>query len=422
MKPAVTAATLAICLIFLIFRFWLAVNAKHGDMYNNLDWGAIAVDHGLSGFYDLPKAVWPHSAPNQPAGSIYLHTASVVMDRSVDKIIKRLNDQIPAFPSKLVWWWEWNGSLVTIKYFSILADFIIAAAILVLARHIQRPRTGLLVALAYLVNPALWYNSSFWGQTDSVVAALSLTSLVLLAGRRLAWSPVFLGLSLSVKASWAPILPFYILYYWLNHRSRLLTLLLIPAVVVLAFAPFHPHPDLPGWLSSLYLHRILPGETAFITVLAFNFWNLLFGPYGVPHTIPLFGIPANILGWAAVALLAAPLTIRLVKTPRFTDFVWASALLFFAVFLFAPKMIHRYLYPVFPLLHLALLFDRRRFWLAAALAVMSGLYLINLYYRWWAPGSILLESLYTDRLMKLISVAYLAVFILLYKHSVHAKV
>ena len=422
MKSTVVTATLIVCSLLLLFRFWLAVNAKHGDMYNNLDWGTIAVDRGLSGFYDLPKTAFPHSRPNQPAGSIYLHAASILLDRAVMRLTYRINTAVSVFPSPLVWWWEWNGSLVTIKFFSIMADFIIAAVILSFARHFHSLKIGVLAALAYLANPALWYNSAFWGQTDSVVAALALISISLLFFRRPFLSVFFLALSLITKASWAPLLPLYGLYLWRTDRRHLWALGLIPAVLLLGFLPFHPHLDIPQWTASLYTHRILPGESAFITVLAFNFWNLIFGPYGVPHTTPLWGIPANLIGWFLVGLAALLLGIRLVKRPTIPVFIWASALLFFAVFLFAPKMIHRYLYPVFPLFYLSLVTTSHRRLLAISLLVISALYLVNIYSLWCAPGIDWLKPFYTPQLMQFISLAYLAVFgILFVRRGSYAK-
>lgn len=53
-------------LLLFVFRLFLSTQSKHGDMYNNLDWGRIAVEHGLVNFYELPKIVWPHLVPTNP--------------------------------------------------------------------------------------------------------------------------------------------------------------------------------------------------------------------------------------------------------------------------------------------------------------------------------------------------------------------
>jgi len=392
-------------------RIFLAVNAKHGDMYNSLDWGYGAAKYGLAGFYDLPKEVWPHSRPNQPPGSIYLHLASVELSMVLDKVINGLNNHVPIFPSKLVWWWQWNGELVTIKLPPIISDFALVGAILAVGRMTKRVKTGLVVAGAYLLNPALWYNSAFWGHTDAVVAALAVWSLVTLWQKRTLLSPILLGLCFITKASWLFIVPIYVLYFWLNYRQKFYQILASPLVMVLVSLPFHSNLlTFVPWFWNLYIHRILPGDYTWITIIAFNFWNLVFAPSGVYYKTPFLGLPANLVGGAIVFIVLVVLAWHLTRQPRPSTMAWVSMLLAYAVFLFAPKMASRYLYPAFPLLSLSLVFAQRAKWLWLAYIIMSGCYLINLYYLWWAPGNIWLQSLYTDQAIKIVSVAYLSVF------------
>lgn len=401
--------------VFLLLMFgWriiLAVSAKHGDMYNSLDWGYGATKYSLAKFYDLPQQFWPHSRPNQPPGSIYLHLASVEFSMLVGKLINWLNIQVPLFPSKLVWWWEWNGELVAIKLPPIIADFTIVAAILTLGQMTKKYKTSLVVAFAYLVNPALWYSSAFWGHTDAVVAALSIWSFVTLFQKRLVLSPLLLGLSFVVKASWLFIVPFYVLYFLITYRQKIYLILLFPTVMLLVSWPFHPHIlSLIPWFWDLYVHRILSGDYTFITILAFNFWNLVYGPSFVSLKTLFLGVQVNIMAWTIVFIFLSILGIRLFKNPKPWVFTWTSMLLSFAVFLFAPKMIHRYLYPVFPLVSLSLIFAKRAKLIWVAYIVMSACYLANIYYKWWAPGSLWLQSQYTDFNTKIISVIYLLIF------------
>ncbi len=79
--------TVTALVLLLIFRLWLATQSKHGDMYNNQDWGKGAITYGLSVFYELPKEAWTHSRPNQPPGSILLHAASYLLDTNINQLI-----------------------------------------------------------------------------------------------------------------------------------------------------------------------------------------------------------------------------------------------------------------------------------------------------------------------------------------------
>jgi len=400
--------------VMFVLRLWLAVNAKHGDMYNSLDWGYGAAKYGLVNFYDLPKEVWPHSRPNQPPGSIYLHLSAVSLSILTDKLIDFANLKVPAFPSKLVWWWDWNGELLTIKLPSIVADFAIVAAILTLGKMIHRYKASLVIAIVYLINPALWYSSAFWGHTDAVVSALVIWSFITLFQKRTVLSPVLLALSIFIKASWIFIGPFYLIYYLIHFRHKWYNLIVAPLVVLILTLPYHHNIfTLVPWFYDLYVHRFLPGDYTWITILAFNFWNLVFAPSSVELTTLFLGVPAFIIAWGLVLFFLIILGKKLLSNPTPKTFVWVSMLFSFAVFLFAPKMIHRYLYPAFPLLSLCLVFMKRAKVAWIAYIIMSVCYLINMYYKWWAPGNKWLESLYTDPATKVISVIYLGVFAVL---------
>ena len=67
-------------LLVLLFlaRLWLAVHAKHGDMYNNLDWGQGAATHQLAEFYDClrkPGLIAVPTSPQAVFSCIWLHTS-----------------------------------------------------------------------------------------------------------------------------------------------------------------------------------------------------------------------------------------------------------------------------------------------------------------------------------------------------------
>jgi hypothetical protein len=399
--------------LFLCFfwRIWLAQNAKHGDMYNNLSWGQGAAQYGLSGLYELPQKYWSHSRPNQPPGSILIHLYSIYLSTSVSKIISYANTNIQIFPSKLVWWWEQNGDLISIKFPSILADFLIVAALLHISRTFRRAKTGIAVSIIYLIHPAFWYNSSFWGQTDPIIAGLSLTSIAFLFSGQPLLSTCFLGLSLTTKASWAPFVPLYLLYFFIKYTKRWFYLVAAPLVALAISLPFHPSLDLPFWLTNLFLTRILPGEYGSLSVNAFNFWHLIFGQALIPEATHFLAVPANIIGTIIVSTTLLICLIKLYKNPTPKAFLYLSSLIFYSTFLFASRMHERYLYPFFPLLAaLIVIKPGRILWFIFLCAPF--IYLCNLYYQWWAPGIPALVSLFTPAFTKSLSFAYLLVFAL----------
>ncbi len=392
-----------IFILLLVFRLWMATLAKHGDMYNNWDWGETAVKSGPQRVYELPKEAWPHSRPNQPAGSILLYMASFRLNSKVDYLIKTINLKVTWFPSRVVWWWEDHGQLVSIKLPSILADFAIAWAILALGKLYGVPVMSKKIALIYLINPALWYNSSFWGQTDSLVASLALWSIIFLFQRRLSWSAIFLGLSLATKASWLPILPLYVVWWLRHHLPKLYLLALAPLIVIGLFLPFHFHGDLPLWLYNLYSQRILPGESNFATVSAFNLWHLVFGQRLVPDSF----WSVNLIGAVVCGLIVAYAMVALWRRATPQKFLYWNLVIFMSVFLFASRMHERYLYPAFGLLSALGLFSS---WVGGGYLVLSLTYMLNMYYGWWAPSLPQVMAWYTPTFTKMVSGVNLAVW------------
>lgn len=59
-----------------------------------------------------------------------------------------------------------------IKIWAVLFDFIAAAFIYLIGRKYNKVKLGLLLAALYVLNPAIVFNSSVWGQFDGITAAL----------------------------------------------------------------------------------------------------------------------------------------------------------------------------------------------------------------------------------------------------------
>ncbi len=401
---------IVINLLFIVlfgFRFYLAFHAKHGDMYNNISWGRMAYRlESLAVYYELPKEVWSHSRPNQPPGSILLHLASENIFNSISQMIKWSNDKIQTFPSKLVWFWQDHGELISIKIFSILADFALAFLLF--------KAGGKGMALIYLVSPPMWYNSSFWGQTDPIVAALSLWSLYLLIKGRLASSTILLGLSLITKASWAPLTLFYLIYFIKNYPRKIYNLLFGCFVALIVSWSFHPELNILSWLVNLFLTRILPGETALATVGAFNLHHLIWSQM-VNHWF------SEILALIILVPLIIYSSINVIRKAKPVNLLYWSSLLFWAFFLFNTKMHERYLYPVFPLLSYLLVLKPNLKLLIIYLLV-SLIFLFNMYYMWYAPTIPWLIGLYTPGVLNFVSLANIILFLAFFKlKSSYAK-
>lgn len=406
--------TLLLVLILVSGRIWLTTNTKHGDLHNGWNWAQNVTRLGVVGFYDLPKEVFfPQSRPNQPAGSVYLYTWSYWFNTAADSTFKSVNEKVSLFPSQIVWWWERWGDVVSLKLPSVVGDLAIYAAILYWGKKMKKLKLANMVGIVYLLNPALWYNSSLWGQNDCIVAALAIWSIILLFEKKLVWSGVLLGISLATKASWAPLGLLYLIYAWKKYSFQAIKMVAVPVAVLALFWPFHPQVDLPIWLTRLYMQRILPGESPFVSVNAFNFWQLIYGYDQIVDSLH----HANLVGMAIVALLAIKTGYQLWRKATEEQLLYLMLVLYFGIFLFATRMHERYLYPLFPLMSL-LLVGGYKIW--KQYTVLSVTYLINLYSQWWAPTVPALVSIFTPNFTRLVSIVNLITFGSILKTKRHA--
>ncbi len=108
--------------------------------------------------------------------------------------------------------------------------------------------------LFLLFNPFLLYFTTAWGQFDSLVALLTLFSLVLISKQHVFTSAFVLALAISLKPTPVPVVLAVMVYLWGKPWQRLMRYLVIfilgmVAFCVLPFFIFHwdANPILHGW-------------------------------------------------------------------------------------------------------------------------------------------------------------------------------
>jgi len=381
---------ISIFLVALLLRLSLIFVAYHGDLNNNISWGQLAAERGLAGFYE--GLDWSYSAPNQPPLTILMFAATSVIWQAVENASWWLNNNFPIFPSPFIWFWESWGMTLLVKLPSILADLGIGWLIYKYLLK-KKKKLAILITTIWLFNPIIWYNSSIWGQTDSIVNLLGLISVFALLRKNIYIFIVFFVLSLLFKGSlaiFAPILIFVALKQRHTVTKWLNSAFLAFATVLLTSVWFYPHVDFFFWLQKLYLERIFPGEIGYLTANAFNFWWLVDSGKTL-DSITYLGLSARVWGFAGIIGSMGAIGYWLRK--KFSDkriflsFIFLSL----AVFLFMTRIHERYLYPFFPYATILLSFIPG---VAIPYIVLSITHLLNLYHLFWAPSFAPLEALY----------------------------
>lgn len=227
--------------------------------------------------------------------------------------------------------------VVLYKLPAILADLATGFLIYRILSKYKKEKLGILGAVIYLFNPAIFANSALWGQVDSLTALASIAAIYLL-DINLPASAAVLSVGTLIKPQAAFILP-VILIIFLKQKKKIIDLLLYCftglAVFILGFVPFSN-----GNLFQFILGRLSlsAGQYPYTSINAFNFWGL-FG----------FWRPDNLyFQFAAYILIVGVATFLGIKYSKEKLFPYLLiSFVFSASFFFFTRMHERHLLPVF---------------------------------------------------------------------------
>lgn len=162
---------------FILRIILMLFSASHPDIGNHVDWGNRFFEYTPKNFYTAE--IWSVSKPNQPFGSIYLFAVVSKIYKSLMSFSWYLNNNFPIFPSKLILIFESSLHHWLLKIPFIAADIVIAFIIYKIGQK-YFSKKSLLAAGLFLFNPVVIYNSTIWGQTDSLINLLALAGIFLL--------------------------------------------------------------------------------------------------------------------------------------------------------------------------------------------------------------------------------------------------
>lgn len=367
-----------------ILRLGISLLAEHGDVINYYYWAKDIFFHGLSGFYEreIPNAM----RPTYPPVTSYLFFGAAALHELLWKIFWFINIKVPSFPSNFIFWWESvRGWYFINKLPAILADSGIIYLLYLFGKKLKNEKIGFWAAAVFAFNPVIFYNSSLWGQTDSIYALFMLLGFYLLfLQKSVHLSIISYTLSLLTKPNPVFALPVF-LFYWLkkvNLRKILISLLVLVSLVLILYYPFHTQGTVP-WVIDFY-RRSLGGELNYLVANSFNLWSLFFGFDNRPDTVKFLGLPAYFVAYALFIIFLIWIIAFLYKnkSKKALTALFAGALLSFAAFLFLPRMHERYFYPVLVLLIPVVAMNKR---LRNIYFALSFIHLVNLFHFWWVP-------------------------------------
>jgi len=406
-----------ILILAILMRVVFAFSVWHPDLNNHIDWGIRFFEYGPAKYFAPETNVWSFTWPNQPPGTIYMFAGARILFEWLFSFFWFLNVKISVFPSGIITFFEKALYPAILQLPAILADFGIAWVIYKVVKKMKNEKLAIFGALIYLFNPVVWYNSSVWGQYDSVINFFALLSFYLLMEKKLKWAILFFALSIYTKASLLIFAPIFLLVALkrFSFKKVISSSFLTIVAIGLATLPFSSGEPF-SWLYNLYNKKIFVQQLHVITANAFNLWTGIAGIHERPDSLMLGPLAYKTWGTLLFAVSYIPALFVVWKKKSGKAIFWALSIVAFSSFMLMTNMHERYLYPLFPVLTILMVQDkslRKIYW---GIVIIS---LLNLYNFWWTPRIDLIVNFlsFGDRLMpRILGFVNFGFFVYLYRY------
>jgi Gpi18-like mannosyltransferase len=378
-------------LVGLILRIIIAplIEGHPSDISCFKSWANIAASQGLLNFYKTDMFV------DYPPGYIYvLYVCGYI------KNLFSLDFNSAAF-------------ITLLKVPAILSDIIFSIIIFRLGKKPLGAAIASIIAVLYVFNPAVLFNSAIFGQIDSLFALLIFMAIVFAFKDRLIIASVIFAVALSVKPQaliFTPIGIYVLIEKTIQSKSlktaglSILSMILTFIVIIL---PFSTEQNF-SWIFNLYGKSL--SSYQYGSVNAFNLFAFL-GANGVNENNILFLFSYKIWGYISTIVIVISSVFLYFKSRHKSKPFFIAILIMAAFFVLSSRMHERYIFPVFGLALLNYIYtkDKRFLFLFVGFSLTAFLnqaLLIDLIFTkqsFWFPSNDL-----TMRALSLINVALLA--------------
>ena len=326
-------------LLAAAFVFRLLFIPTHGFKYDfdaYANWATLLATHGPIAMY--------HALPNPPVdyppGYLYVLWAAGLVHAAIG-----------------------GGVLVMralIKIVPIVADLVVIAFCYRAARRFASERAAFILAGIVAFAPPLWFDSAFWGQSDSVPTAFLFGAIFALENGAVIAGLALYTIAIITKPQGLAIAPaVLVLCERAGDRVRRFALglfasLAIAYVATLPFTLARDPVSVFSFLLSTYANGV--AVAPYTTNGAFNLYTLITSYHQNDATL-VFGIPYHVFGVALVALLVLIITFGLARylaterdeVKRLASTLGAASLSLLVFFLFATRIHERYVLPAIAL-------------------------------------------------------------------------
>lgn len=262
-----------------------------------------------------------------------------------------------------IYWLDTNFFyLFLLKFIIIVSDFAIVFLIIKIARKFKMEGWGKILALFYLLSPAVIFDGVLWGQVDQFGILLYLLTIYLLLEERLNWAVIIFTLSWLMKWQNIVFIPiFYVFIYKKYSFEKLIQSLAVSfAAFFVVITPFWLNREMESLLN---LFTINSNWFPWYSLNAFNGWWIASGlnGMGLSDKILVLGVinakQFGLILFSCFYLLAVFNIFFAKKQNILKELILSSMLVVFAFFHLLTQSHERYLFPLLGLIPLLMLFE-----------------------------------------------------------------
>lgn len=262
---------------------------------------------------------------------------------------------------------------IILKVPAIIADILLGIFVF----NILKKRSfnwAITTSSVVFLNPVFIFNSTIWGQIDSILALFMFLTIYFLNQKKLLQSSIFFGISILIKPQAIMIIPVIFLFLLRHNSIKKITTFSIGVVLTILIysLPFFISKPIEGFIN---LFSKMISDYPYTSLFAYNFWGA-FG-FWINDKLIYFNISLELWGKMLLVLYLAVLSLLYFKKNLN---IFALSVLVTLGFYFLPTRIHeRYLYPG---LFLLIFYSG---WIKSKLlmtlsVILSLIHFLNLYY------------------------------------------
>ena len=280
--------------------------------------------------------------------------------------------------------------IVMLKLPSIICDLVCAYLIYRISQKYASKKHAFIFCLLYLFNPAVFVNSSLWGQVDSFTALFTILCVYYTLDKKYVRSLAVVGAALTFKMQFVFILPVVGALMLKNtigavkekRYKELANLGLGALAMVGAFLLFtlpitmkYVLSGKPFFFTEIYLAQL--GAYDYMTLNCFNFYSMISKNWApIPEGLIFGFLSYSALNYIIIGILSALCMLLMWRAKDKSSIYLICALLVLAVFTFSMEMHERYMFAAIPLLILAAASSKNKYIFTASV-VFSLLNFLN---------------------------------------------